>query len=459
MGERADEINSYQEAQRNPQEPDTSSVINGYVDSQDSRGNTGYSSDTRLDLDRAYQNRTAGDVDTTASAGSATDSDDISAIEGEIEQTRAEMSQTIDEIQARLAPERLVDEAKEAAKDKATEAIDTVKQTVHDATIGRVENMVDNVTGTAQEAGSGIMETIKQNPIPAAMVGIGLGWLLMNRQGNSQSQQYNTNRSSLTTTPYTYGGSAAYGDNYSSSRYNSTYSGGSPYSGYQSGYSTSDSSSNQGSGIMDTIKQNPIPATMIGLGAGYLLMNRSNQSKQSSTGYNYGGYSGNSSQSTLDQVRSKASDVTSNVGDKVGQVGQQLGDTANSATEKVGDIASTTAHKVGDVAGEVGDTVSNTVGNVASGVQHGAQNLANQPQQMIQDNPLMIGAIALAAGVLVGMMLPSTKIENQLLGETRENVMDKVQDIASQTKDKVENVAEKVQQTTKEEAKNQGLVQ
>src|SRR3712207_1087798 len=82
----------------------------------------------------------------------------------EIERTRADMSETVDAIQERLSPENL----KEQAKDR-----------VKEATVGR-----------AQEAGSGIVETIRANPLPAALTGIGLGWLLVSaRRSRSEERR------------------------------------------------------------------------------------------------------------------------------------------------------------------------------------------------------------------------------------------------------------------------------
>jgi len=88
---------------------------------------------------------------------------EIERTRAEIERTRADMSETVDAIQERLSPENL----KEQAKDR-----------VREATVGR-----------AQEAGSGIVETIRANPVPAALTGIGLGWLLVSAGRSSSSAQ------------------------------------------------------------------------------------------------------------------------------------------------------------------------------------------------------------------------------------------------------------------------------
>ncbi len=62
--------------------------------------------------------------------------DDPAVIRARIERTRMNMSETVDEIQDRLAPERLRYEAQEA---------------IRDATIGKVEEMADKVNRKARE--------------------------------------------------------------------------------------------------------------------------------------------------------------------------------------------------------------------------------------------------------------------------------------------------------------------
>jgi hypothetical protein len=90
-----------------------------------------------------------------------TDEEAAEAIEirTEIEETRIEMGGTLSELGDRLEPSHLMDQAKE---------------NVREATIGRVEE-------TAKGMSDMVMETIKRNPIPAAMAGAGLALLWANR--------------------------------------------------------------------------------------------------------------------------------------------------------------------------------------------------------------------------------------------------------------------------------------
>lgn len=92
-------------------------------------------------------------------------------IRDEIEQTRAEMSRTVDAIQERLSPAHITEQ---------------VKESVREASIGRAEEMITMASDTARGAGSTFMEAIRRNPIAAAMAGIGLAWLYYNRAAPSR---------------------------------------------------------------------------------------------------------------------------------------------------------------------------------------------------------------------------------------------------------------------------------
>jgi len=262
---------------------------------------------------------------------------EVEALAQDIEQTRDEMSGTVEAIADRLDPANIVQDA---------------KQTVRDATVGKVEQMANNVAETAsgfveearytaQDAGGGILETVKRNPIPAAMAGIGLGWLFMNRSSASQSRRSSWDQARWTGNDRTdrYGGGyGAYGSSYSGS---------------------------QGSG----------------------------------------------------------QGLTDRASGAVEQVGQQAGQIADTVGSKVTDVA--------DQARSTAQQVPNQVGNVARDVQWNAQ-------RMVEDNPLAVGAIAVAVGAAIGMVLPETQTEQRVLGPAAEKAISTAEQTAHEAVQQLE---------------------
>ena len=130
----------------------------------------------------------------------------------------------------------------------------------------------------------------------------------------------------------------------------------------------------------------------------------------------------------------------------------------NSAT------ASQTPVSVGEAAEKVGTLsgqVQVTAGNLGTQVKTSAQQGAGWFSTMLQENPLVIGAIALAGGLALGLVVPETAYENETLGKTRDQLLDKATEAASDLTHKVTAVAHtaarEAVETAKTAAKNQGL--
>lgn len=103
-------------------------------------------------------------------------------IRAEISETRERMSQTLDELGERLNPQTLKE---------------NVKDSIREATIGRVSHMAQNAAERVSRTTSGVTDSIRDNPIPAAMVAIGLGWMFFNNRSSSnedRSRQFRRQR-------------------------------------------------------------------------------------------------------------------------------------------------------------------------------------------------------------------------------------------------------------------------
>ncbi|MGH2449469.1 MAG: DUF3618 domain-containing protein [Chloroflexota bacterium] len=302
-----------------------------------------------------------GPVTESNSTPSPDGDDEVAAQRAQVEQTRDEMSGTIDAIQQKLSPGNLVQGAKES---------------VREATIGRVEGVLNTATDKVEQAeeaatdmGGSIIDTIKQNPIPAALAGIGLGWLIA--EARSQSSGSQSNRT--TYQGYAYRNSRrGYGRGYEYGQ--------GPYAegGYTADYLGGSGTQSDGSGAGDAVNQ---------------------------------------VQNTLGQA---ANQVQQTVGQTVNQAQQTVGQTMNQAQEQV-------------------------------------QQVGSSFSAMVEERPLAMAAGALTLGLAVGLAIPETPRENELMGEARETVMQKAESAAQDTMQKVEKVAEQAVGTAQESAKKQGL--
>jgi len=246
-------------------------------------------------------------------------------IRSEIEHTREEMAETIDAIQEKLRPRNIVANATERVKTATTERVRAMADMAGDT--------AQTVVSRTRESAGGLMDTIRENPIPAAMIGVGAAWLFSSAAGSS-----NRSRGS---NGYSYGDS--YGDEY---------------------------------------------------GAG--------RSLRRTRGYAYG-----SEASRTSGWREQASESTE--------------DLTARAKEYVG---------------ETTDTLRRT-----------SRRAQNQFQRMMTENPLLVGAGALMLGAAFGLAVPETDRENELMGETRDTLVDRAQQMAGDAASKLQETASNVADT------------
>lgn len=75
--------------------------------------------------------------------------------------------------------------------------------------------------------------------------------------------------------------------------------------------------------------------------------------------------------------------------------------------------------------------------HVANGAQQRWEDTTPAVERWCHDNPLAVGAAALAVGTAVGLSLPRTRTENLALGETRDALVDKAGRVARDLRDTV----------------------
>lgn len=258
----------------------------------------------------------------SAAADSEEYDENTEQLRADIEDTRADMSQTLNEIQERLSPENLMDQAKEV---------------VREATIGKVERAVGQVGETL----SAVTEPARE---------------MAGRAGNAIKEV--------------------------------------------------------GTTVGDQIWKNPIPLALIGLGVGMLVMK------------NYRGqsYGNGSTQRKFPQGR------RSNYA--LGDVGQPQQESTSAST----------LNQVKETASDLANRSTQTLNELGTKAKHSASRFG----EIMRDNPLAAGAVAIAAGTAVGLMIPSTQIESEYIGETGERLVERVEDVARDALGKVQGAAKQM---------------
>src|SRR5215217_4862023 len=91
-------------------------------------------------------------------------------------------------------------------------------------------------------------------------------------------------------------------------------------------------------------------------------------------------------------------------------------------------------------------------------ITRGARETAARAQQTARrtwdSNPLLVGAASALLGAIVGLAIPETEREHELMGETRDNLMDTVQETVRDKVSQVQEAATNADSNVQEVAKN-----
>ncbi|MDQ6929272.1 MAG: DUF3618 domain-containing protein [Candidatus Eremiobacteraeota bacterium] len=137
-----------------------------------------------------------------------------------------------------------------------------------------------------------------------------------------------------------------------------------------------------------------------------------------------------------DQIRREIEDTRERMGGTVDAIAYKAdvpGRVKDSISDKVDGVKAAIADTAGRVGSAVGATASKVSDAVPDGddVREGATRVregATRTVGMIKENPLGVLLGGIAVGFVIGSLLPSTGIEDEKLGEIKENLKSQVQD-------------------------------
>jgi hypothetical protein len=270
---------------------------------------------------------------------------------------RAEMNEAEEKVRKGLA------EAKQAITSDVKQAVSDAKASARAATIGKVEDLATSLGDKMNDTRDTLIDTIRNNPVPAAVAGVGLVWLLMNRSKAASRRRFDGPDS---------GG----------------YDGSHRSDVGRTAYGARDMASRVAGEVGDTVVH-----------ARDALGHAAHQATDAAG-------------QALHQASNTASSALHGASDMASGVAHQAAETASALVHGVGDTASHLAHQASDVAG-----------TVATGARRSAHRAEEGFQRTLHDNPMAIGAAAIAMGAIVGFSLPRTKAEDSLMGAARDQVV------------------------------------
>jgi hypothetical protein len=202
-------------------------------------------------------------------------------------------------------------------------------------------------------------------------------------------------------------------------------------------------------------RDNPIPSLLVSAGCMMFLSDRLGFPRKSSSMKMPS--SANVARGPSAALKQGATDATQFAEDGLTAAAEQLGNIGREV--RVG--ASKAAQAAGDTVREystgLADEVSDFAGQAQEQLETASQQLIEQARRLIDEQPLLAGAIGLAIGAGLAAVIPKTDTEREYLGDASQAVKEAATEFAEQQYENAKEVVGRVSEAAMNAADEEGL--
>jgi hypothetical protein len=300
-----------------------------------------------------------------------TETSDPATIERELEQTRARMGGHLDELQAKLSPGQLIDEG-----------------------IGYLRR------SQGADFFHNLGESAAEKPLPLALVGIGLAWLVASGAGPRQPVHHGVGSDTIS----------------------------------RDGFDELTTRVRDAGASVTRLPDETDEAyrLRVNMARGYALgLSRGDEEDGDAFATRIDG--------KLSDARRRMSEATSGAQRRVSDAAQGLRDQASDMGDRLG----ASARMAGDTLSQGSDM---------------ARRAGNSMMSAMTDNPVLLGVFGLAAGALLGALMPQSDQEARTLGTAASRAGDAMSDAASEAMERGSRVASAAMAAGQDAARKEGLM-
>ncbi len=308
-------------------------------------------------------------------------------IRHDIDMTRSEMSDTVNELEDRLSPQYVFHQVLDSLKTEATQ--------------------------------SAALRTLRDHPMPLLLMGLGAAWYAVDALRAKQAREICPPEGYAAVPVTGYAGAAT-----------------SVTSGDVTPYLPPGRASADKPGMVDRAKH---------------AASRARDAVSRARGAAMG---------AKDKASGAASSTASGVSGAAHRAASGVSSAAGSTASAARSAASSTASAARSAAGSVasaGHAVADRTAAAAQRAQQTAAEAAATAREGFFDHPLTFGALIAAAGVAVGMLLPSTRREDRAMGRARDTAVEDLKESGADVADRAARVAQSAVDAASEEAHEQGV--
>jgi ElaB/YqjD/DUF883 family membrane-anchored ribosome-binding protein len=188
-----------------------------------------------------------------------------------------------------------------------------------------------------------------------------------------------------------------------------------------------------GSRLVEVIRENPLPVIAVGAGVTWLLTQRS---RSEFSGDRMARYAYTGPERRQGEGRQSEGGIKERVGSAVSGVKETVSEAATGVAGRAGELKDRAEEKVG----ELGSQARVQTRRIKTNLQHQAE-----------ENPLAVAIGAAVVGLALGLLLPGTQREDDLMGPARDKLVERAEQTAERAKDAAVEAGREVKETVKAE--------
>jgi ElaB/YqjD/DUF883 family membrane-anchored ribosome-binding protein len=182
------------------------------------------------------------------------------------------------------------------------------------------------------------------------------------------------------------------------------------------------------SNLGESVKREPLPVALIGIGVAWLMFNGRRGNRYQSTDWDY--VSASSEPSAVEKAGARARDTAHRIGDAAQATGERVSQLARGTRDQ--------AQQIGERVSQIAHDTRDQAQHYTRAAQRQYQRARYKAKSMVEEQPLLLGVLGIALGATLGALLPSTRKEDKLMGETRDDLLTTAKDNLNAAKEKFE---------------------
>jgi ElaB/YqjD/DUF883 family membrane-anchored ribosome-binding protein len=185
--------------------------------------------------------------------------------------------------------------------------------------------------------------------------------------------------------------------------------------------------------LVEVIRENPLPVIAVGAGVTWLLTQRS---KSDVSGNRMARYAYTGPERRQGNGWQGGTGIRGRVGGTVSGVKDSVSEAASGVAERASELKERAGERIEDLGGQA---------------RWQTQRIKTNLEHAAEENPLMLAIGAAVVGMALGLLLPGTERENEMMGPARDQLVDRAEETVERAKDAAVEAGREVKETVKSE--------